>query len=321
MEPGFVQGRSKPAGLIVSLGRTGGDNHKETDMNLDRFSTSQRRALAGLAAATMAVGGGVAGTALVGDDEPAGATPVAQTPVAVEPTDPEDTSELGLDEEADEIAECDDEVDLDDAGDGEALEEEVPEEDGEDEDGQEDAGGAETGEEAVDAYPVTAVLTGSNESEKLQGFESDDTVTGGGGPDLFPFTTGNDVIVDFDPDEDMLDVGDFARAEGRVRGPQEPVGHRRPGPPRWTSMACRRSGSTSTATSGDSTTTVVGATIDDLSEANVFFGARRHVDSRRSSSPTSPRSVVTNADGSTVRYPGHPLSQHPIDGEMVASDG
>ena len=120
-------------------------------------------------------------------------------------------------------------------------------------------------------WPVTAVLTGTDESEKLQGFESDDVVTGGGGPDLFPFTTGTDVITDFDPAQDMIDVGDFARPSDGFAV--------------LTSLEAIAAHSTETTIDGvpalvidvdgplgDSTTTLIGVTLSDLDAGNVFFG-------------------------------------------------
>ena len=96
-------------------------------------------------------------------------------------------------------------------------------------------------------------------------------LAGGPGPDLFPLTAGNDVITDFDPAQDMIDVGDFARpSDGAAL--------------LATFEGIRAHSTQSTADGqpaliidldgefGDATTTLVGVTVDDLNEDNVFFG-------------------------------------------------
>ena len=171
--------------------------------------------------------------------------------------------------------------------------------------------------EEKDVYPLVAVLSGTTQSEKLQGFESDDTVTGGGGSDLFPLTTGNDLITDFDPSEDMIDVGDFARDSDGFGV--------------LTSLAAIAANSKEIVDElggkallidvdgnlGDSTTTIVGIGIADLTEDNVFFGV-----GGASIPPLEfthiAEFLVTYSNGDVVLFPGHDLSRHPIEGQLIS---
>jgi len=158
-------------------------------------------------------------------------------------------------------------------------------------------------EEKDDVYPVSAILIGTEASEKLQGFESDDTITGGDGADLFPLTLGNDVITDFDPNEDMIDVGDFARPTDDFEV--------------LTSLEAIAANATETVVDGvlslvidvdgdkgNSTTTLVGVTLADLNENNVFFGL-----DGTSIPPLDfthiAESVVVMSNGDVVTTPGH----------------
>ena len=166
-------------------------------------------------------------------------------------------------------------------------------------------------------YPLVAVLSGTTQSEKLQGFESDDTVTGGGGPDLFPLTTGDDLITDFDPSEDMIDVGDFARASDGfgvldslaaiAANSSEVVDER----------GVRALVIDVDGKLGDSTTTIVGVGIAELTENNVFFGLGE------SSIPPLEFTyiaefLVTYSNGDVVLFPAHDLSRHPIEGLLIS---
>ncbi len=158
-------------------------------------------------------------------------------------------------------------------------------------------------EEEDDVYPVSATLIGTEASEKLQGFESDDTITGGGGADLFPLTLGNDVITDFDPNEDMIDVGDFARPTDDFEV--------------LTSLEAIASNATETlidgilslvidvdGDKGNSTTTLIGVILADLNENNVFFGL-----DGTSIPPLDfthiAESVVVMSNGDVITTPGH----------------
>ena len=214
--------------------------------------------------------------------------------------DGDETDEGGDDaEDGDETDEGDD-----DAGDGNETDE-----------GDDDADDGDDSAES-DIFAVNGTLIGSSESEKLQGFESDDTITGNDGADLFPFTAGNDVITDFNPAEDMIDVGDFARESDDFAV--------------LTSLEAIAANSTQSTVDGesalvidvdgeqgDSTTTLIGVTIDDLNESNVFFGLNGE-----SIPPLDfthiPETTVTLNDGTVARFAGHDLSVHPLPFELVS---
>jgi hypothetical protein len=225
------------------------------------------------------------------------------------------------DESEDDSVEIDDsEGEHDESCEGESGEEDdegsVEEDDMEDSD-ESDGDESENGE-VTDIFPVTATLIGTAESEKLQGFESDDVITGGGGPDLFPLTAGNDVITDFNPLEDMIDVGDFARPSDdfailisleaiAANSTQSTIDGQ-------TALVIDVDG-----TLGDSTTAVIGITITDLDASNVFFGvgdtsipplAFTHI----------PATTVTLNDGTVASFAGHDLSVHPLPFELVSGN-
>lgn len=62
-------------------------------------------------------------------------------------------------------------------------------------------------------WPEAIRMIGGPHADFFEGEWSDETMTGGPGPDLFVVTPGQDIITDFDPSEDLLDLGDFARLE------------------------------------------------------------------------------------------------------------
>ncbi|MFT5523927.1 MAG: Ca2+-binding RTX toxin-like protein [Pirellulaceae bacterium] len=169
-----------------------------------------------------------------------------------------------------------------------------------------------------DVYAVCAVLTGTAESEKLQGFESNDTVTGGGGPDLFPFTTGNDVVTDFNPSEDMIDVGDFARPSddfATLKSLADIAGA--------STEVTNNNGTVSLVIDvdgnlGNSTTTLVGVGLADLDASNVFFGT-----DSESIPPLEfthiAEFLVMYSNNDVYLFPAHDLSNHPINGQLVTS--
>ena len=166
-------------------------------------------------------------------------------------------------------------------------------------------------------YPVLAILSGTVHSEKLQGFESDDTVTGGSGADLFPLTMGADVITDFNPAEDMIDVGDFARASDGfgVLTSLEAIGNH--ATTRMGENVGSELGIDVDGELGDSTTTLVGVALSDLNERNVYFGLEGE-----SIPPLEfthiAEFLVTYSNGDVVLFPQHDLSNHPIEGQLIS---
>jgi hypothetical protein len=168
-----------------------------------------------------------------------------------------------------------------------------------------------------DVYPLVAVLSGTAQSEKLQGFESNDTVTGGGGADLFPLTTGDNLITDFDPSVDMIDVGDFARASdgfgvlvslAAIAANSKEITDERGD----RALVIDVDGKL-----GDSTTTIAGIGIADLTEDNVFFGLGG------SSIPPLEFThiaefLVTYSNGDVVLFSAHDLTRHPIECQLIS---
>ena len=227
-----------------------------------------------------------------------------------------DSDDEESDEEAFEDEESEDEMDDEASDEGAANEEGSCDasEEGEDSDDDE----VEVDPQNEDIFAVSATLVGTDESEKLQGFESDDSVTGGGGPDLFPLTTGNDVITDFDPLEDMIDVGDFARESDGFAV--------------LTSLDDIAANATETmldgqialvidvdGAEGDSTTTLMGTSLSDLSLTNVFFGL-----DGESIPPLEfthiPKTTVLLSEGTVAEFAAHDLSVHPLPFELVSGN-
>lgn len=119
---------------------------------------------------------------------------------------------------------------------------------------------------------VSLVILGTDDiDDKQQGMFTDDFSRGGAGRDLHPLTEGQDIIADFDPILDMIDVGDFARPgdEFETLTSLEAIAA--------LSTQITLNGQTALlidvdADLGNSTTTMLGITIDDLNSDNVFFG-------------------------------------------------
>ena len=222
------------------------------------------------------------------------------------------------DDEGDHDGDDDDEGDHDGDDDGEGDHD--GDDDGEgdhSEEGTSSNGNEGDGNGEGDVYPLVATLSGTAQSEKLQGFESDDSVSGGGGRDLFPLTTGEDVITDFDPQEDMIDVGDFARSSdgfgtlgslAAIRASSRQVTDKNGVKALVIDVDGRQ---------GDSTTTILGVGIEDLNEGNVFFGL-----DGTSIPPLEfthiAEFLVTYSNGDVFLFPAHDLSQHPIEGQLIS---
>lgn len=217
--------------------------------------------------------------------------------------DENDTEECDLDDgEEDEDPDQGDEQDPADNDDTDADDSDADDTEGE-------------GDLEGEIVPVEATLVGTDESEKLQGFESNDTVTGGSGADLFPLTTGNDVITDFNPAEDLLDVGDFARESDEFAT--------------LTSLDDLAAAATETTIDGEtalvidvdgelgnSRTTLLGVTLDQLSADNVFFGLGE--DSIPPLDFTHlPTTTVMLNDGTVAEFEAHDLSVHPLPFELI----
>ncbi|MCH9646819.1 MAG: hypothetical protein K0U98_01195 [Deltaproteobacteria bacterium] len=151
---------------------------------------------------------------------------------------------------------------------------------------------------------VSVVALGTDDvNDKQQGFFTDDVTTGGGGFDLHPLTSGNDIITDFDPAMDLLDVGDFARLSddfGTLRSLEDIAS---------LSSQTTVDGQTALVIDvdgplGNSTTTLLGITIDHLNSNNVFFGLGGTSIPPQPVSWSSAKCVTLNT-GCRFTIPGH----------------
>ena len=229
------------------------------------------------------------------------------------------------DHDGDDDDEGDHDGDDDDEGDHDGDDDDEGDHDGDDDDeGDHDGVGEGESEESQDSdeedgdvYPLVAILSGTANSDKLQGFESDDHVTGGAGSDLFPLTLGSDLIVDFNPIEDVIDVGDFGRASDGFEV--------------LTSLASLAANSEEVTDefgvpslvidvdgdAGDSSTTLAGVTLADLNEGNVFFGLGG--DSIPPLEFTHiAETLVTYSNGDVILFPAHDLDHHPVEGRLIS---
>ena len=172
---------------------------------------------------------------------------------------------------------------------------------------------------AAEAYPMSAIIVGTIESEKLQGFESDDIITGGEGADLFPFTTGNDVITDFNPNEDILDVGDFARPEDEFEtlisiSAIQALATEITDSTGITSVVIDVDGPL-----GQSTTKLHDVRIQDLNTNNVFFGLEGN-----SVPPLEfthhPEFSIFSTSCNLLRIPFHSNEIHPLAEQLIGSE-
>ena len=119
--------------------------------------------------------------------------------------------------------------------------------------------------------PRQAVLHGSRGSENLVGTShTDDVLLGRGGGDLYMVTLGTDLLLGFDPHTDLLDIGHLGRSMPNFKG--------------LNSLADLKNASKEIQVDGTiaveidvdgdlghSTTTLLGVSLSDITELNVFF--------------------------------------------------
>ncbi|MEM6676525.1 MAG: hypothetical protein AAF675_01505 [Pseudomonadota bacterium] len=169
--------------------------------------------------------------------------------------------------------------------------------------------------EEDDVFPVRMRLAGGPTNDLIEGDWSDDVMSGGAGRDLFVVTPGSDIIVDFKPGEDILEVGDFARSEdgfGTLR-----------------SMADIRRLSTSTVMEGKSATAIalapgesdwavvlVGVSPRQLTRESIFFGLEAPDDPEVELTHW-PAREVRMSDGSVVHFPRYGLEDRPPAGRLI----
>ncbi|MEM8668156.1 MAG: hypothetical protein AAGG48_11610 [Planctomycetota bacterium] len=234
--------------------------------------------------------------------------------------DDDDSSDDGEDSDGDEDLpdedSDDDEMLGDDESEDDGSDSDDSDDQGDDEQGDDEQGDDEQGENG-NPFIVGSELIGSDESEEVIGFESDDTLTGGDGGDVFWVTAGDDVITDFNPDQDVLKVSDFANGEdgiatltslGAIAALSEQItidGE--------TALVIDVDGD-----QGDSQTTLIGITIDDLTEENVYF------EPDESDLPVDvthlPMTTIQLSDGTIAEFEGHDFEVHPLPFQLVSGD-
>ncbi len=234
------------------------------------------------------------------------------------PDDVSNENDDDMSEDDDEVMDDNDELD-DGDGDDENDDDEVMEDEDDEmmEEGDTDEDNMEEND-LDDIFAVQARLIGTEESEYLQGFESDDTLTGGGGPDVFAITSGNDIITDFNPDEDVLDVSYFNLAFEDFSV--------------LTSLEAIATNSTEVTEDGvpfliidvageerDFTTILEGVRLSDLTEENVFFGL-----DDTSNPPLEfthvPEVTVELNDGTIVNLPAREFDEDSIEGILLSGN-
>lgn len=166
-------------------------------------------------------------------------------------------------------------------------------------------------------FPIWTVMFGHGDSDWLEGQWSDDISTGGDGRDLFVLTPGNDVIMDFNPNEDVLDVGDFARPEfgfsilrslrAIARRADKGEAFDRP------ALILDVDGE-----AGEWTTALIGVEIDDLTENNIFFGLDH--DGPPVDLEFLPERTIVASNGAVVVIPAHHIDDRPDDPHLIVGD-
>lgn len=176
----------------------------------------------------------------------------------------------------------------------------------------------EHGDEDDDIHPVLIDLRGGDTSDWIEGDWSDDRMRGGGGRDLFVATPGSDIIADFTPGTDVLDLGDFARREDGFGVLRSMADLRR------LSRTVREDGQTglqidTDGESGDWSVTLLGLRKGDLSQSDVFFGLRE--DSAPGLEPTHwPARRIELSNGTVAEFGAYAIDAEPPDGKLLRGD-
>ncbi len=166
--------------------------------------------------------------------------------------------------------------------------------------------------------PVRTWLAGRDTNDLIEGLWSDDISQGGGGRDVFVVTPGSDMILDFTPGEDLLDVGDFARLEdgfGVLRSmadiarlSERAVVEGRPG------LRIDIDGP-----AGDWSVTLLGIRPGQLGPESIHFGIEGDA------APDVPFThwpdrKVEMSDGTVVFFPAYPIDDEPPEGRLLEGD-
>lgn len=160
-----------------------------------------------------------------------------------------------------------------------------------------------------DLRPVSIDVQGTAERDLLEGEWSDDTSFGGQGRDTFLLTPGQDIILDFDPTEDAVNLTNFVFADY--------------GFPTLTTFAAvisaaktvERKGQFGTeididGSAGDWSVFLLDVNISQLSNTNVIFPTN---DERSDGPVYQAERRVELSDGSIVVIPAHKLDESRID--------
>ncbi|MEM6890954.1 MAG: hypothetical protein AAF636_22895 [Pseudomonadota bacterium] len=163
--------------------------------------------------------------------------------------------------------------------------------------------------DSQDLRPVRIRVQGTPERDLLEGEWSDDTSFGGPGRDTFLLTPGRDVILDFDPAEDVLNLTNFVFSDFGF--PTLTTF------PKVASAAknVERDGQSGTeididGAAGDWSVFLPDVGIAQLSQANVIFPS---IDEPSDGPVFQAERQVELSDGSLVIIPGHKLDEDPID--------
>lgn len=137
--------------------------------------------------------------------------------------------------------------------------------------------GVEAADGAVELFEsgvsvVSGRIIGSAGNDFLEGLASDDTLTGGRGADVFRLTNGIDVITDFNPEEDILDLSNFAELSPLTDPPFDDLGSlialaREEVVDEVAALVLALDGPDS-----DNLTILRGISLNDLADATLFFG-------------------------------------------------
>jgi hypothetical protein len=161
-------------------------------------------------------------------------------------------------------------------------------------------------------------LEGRATSDLIEGEWSDDEMRGGPGADIFVVTPGSDVILDFEPGRDLLDLTHFAdpaEGFGTLRSMADLT---------EASRLVRREGRPGVqididGAAGDWSVTLLGLTPGELTRADVILGT-----GAGRSAPVSPthwperRAEFT--DGTVVLFDAYPVDAPPPEGELIEGD-
>lgn len=164
-------------------------------------------------------------------------------------------------------------------------------------------------EDSQDLRPVRIKAIGGPDRDLVEGEWSDDIHTGGPGRDTFMLTPGRDIVTDFNPDEDVLDMTNFIFGEFGFNVLDSL------GEVQLAARVAQFNGSTGTEIDidgpiGDWSVFLKDVPLEALSEMNVIFPS--DVEPLHPPKMVAERSVELS-DGSVVVLPKHSVFERPVD--------